>query len=394
VHTELASCTMTIELSQHAQYAQYSQLEKGQIRLLALRQGNNEDEPIECSLSSFNFEDTPPYEALSYFWGFNRDTRAISIHGTTFQVRAGLYNALRRLRQPQTTRLLWVDFICIDQRNQVEIYDQISRLKDVYAKAKSVPIYLGEGAMATDRAMDYLLQIEEGGISQITLGTMDDLILEGLQDILSRPYFQRAWIVQDAFYARAMVLHCGSKAVSSKTIIRAVELLSVKIDPLSQNILDLMPGSKSRREGQASSKIQLWDLLQMFRHAKTTDPRDKIYAVLGMVDFSHSKSVILPDYTMSQEELMQAVIANLCFCEPSCVPDLEVKTMDEFLANLDPIDNVILKKILENSMEINLASLLEYGARYIRIDQSLIEAASRNKTRGKEMADMLLKTIT
>jgi hypothetical protein len=91
---------------------------------------------------------------------------------------------------------------------------------------------------------------------------------------------------------------------------------------------------------------------------------------------------------------MQAVIANLCFCEPSCVPDLEVKTMDEFLANLDPIDNVILKKILENSMEIDLASLLEYGARYIRIDQSLIEAASRNKTRGKEMADMLLKTIT
>jgi hypothetical protein len=34
--------------------------------------------------------------------------------------------------------------------------------------------------------MDYLMQMKEGGTSQIHPGRVDDLILEGFQDILSR----------------------------------------------------------------------------------------------------------------------------------------------------------------------------------------------------------------
>ncbi|KAE9380972.1 hypothetical protein N431DRAFT_433147 [Stipitochalara longipes BDJ] len=376
---------------EHSQYAQYMQLEEGQIRLLVLRQGSNQDEPIECELSICELDNAPQYEALSYYWGTNKNTRVISLHGLPFRIREDLYNALRRLRQCETSRILWVDYICINQSNQVEIYEQISRLGDIYSKAKSVPICLGEGTIATDQAMDYLLQIKEAGTSQIALDRMDDLTLEGFQDILSRPWFQRAWIIQDAFYARAAVLHCGSKAVSSKTMIRASKLLSDKIDPLSQHILDLMPGS--RRGDEASSKIQLYDLLQRFRHAKTTDQRDKIYALLGMVDFGYSKSIILADYTMSQKDLMRAVLANLCFCESSCVPEPPYDTIDEFLANLDPIDKDILEKILETSLEIDLASLLRYGSRYVRIERSLVEAAGRNKTKGDEMAEILLGAI-
>ncbi|PMD32313.1 hypothetical protein L207DRAFT_518707 [Hyaloscypha variabilis F] len=376
---------------EHSQYTQHMPLEEGQIRLLALRQGSNQDDPIECELSTCELDNAPSYEALSYFWGTNRNTRAISLHGSTFRVREDLYNALRRLRQSQTSRILWVDFICIDQRNWAEIYNHTSRLGDIYAKAESVPIYLGEGTMATDQAMDYMMQIQERGTSQIPLGRMDDLILEGFQDILSRPWFQRAWIIQDAFHARAAVLHCGSKAVGSKIMIRASELLPDKMDPLSQHILDLMPGS--RRGDQAASKIQLYDLLQWFRHSKTTDQRDKIYALLGMVDFGYSKSMILPDYSMSQKDLMRAVIANLCFCESSSVPEPPYDTIDEFLANLNPIDNDILEKIFETSMKIDLVSLLRHGSRYIRIGYSLVEAASRNKTNGDEMVEILLGAI-
>lgn len=382
------SRTMSVE---HSQYTQYMQLEEGQIRLLALRQGSNQDEPIECELSSCELDNAPSYEALSYFWGTNQNIRVISLHGSTFRVREDLYNALRRLRQCQTSRILWVDFICIDQSNQAEIYSQISRLGDIYAKAESVAVYLGEATMATDQAMDYLMQIKEGGTSQIPPSRVNDLMLEGFQDILSRPWFQRAWIIQDAFNARAAVLYFGSKAVSSKTMIRASKLLPDKIDPLSQQILDLMPGS--RRDDKAASKFQLYDLLQRFQHAKATDQRDKIYALLGMVDFGYSKSMILPDYSMSQKDLMRAVIANLCFCESSSVPEPPYDTINEFLANLDPIDNDILKNIFETSLEIDLASLLRHGSRYIRINRSLVEAASWNKTKGDEMVEILLRAI-
>jgi hypothetical protein len=172
------SCTMSAEHSQSTQYS-YMQPEEGQIRLLTLRPGSNQDEPIECELSSCELGNAPSYEALSYFWGTNQNTRVISLHGSTFRVREDLYNALCRLRQRQTSRILWVDFICIDQSNQAEIYNQISRLGDICAKAESVAVYLGEATMATDQAMDYLMQIKEGETSQIPPGRVDDLILEG-----------------------------------------------------------------------------------------------------------------------------------------------------------------------------------------------------------------------
>jgi hypothetical protein len=126
---------MSVEHSQHTQYS-YMQPEEGQIRLLTLRPGSNQDEPIECELSSCELDNAPPYEALSYFWGTNQNTRVISLHGSTFRVREDLYNALRRLRQLQTSRILWVDFICIDQSNQAEIYNQISQLETYAPKPR------------------------------------------------------------------------------------------------------------------------------------------------------------------------------------------------------------------------------------------------------------------
>lgn len=258
---------------------------------------------------------------------------------------------------------------------------------NIYARSGNVAVYLGEGTMATDQAMDYLMQIEEGGISQIPSGRVD-LILEGFQDITSRPWFQRVWILQDAFHARAAVLHCSSRSVSSKAIIHAPEVLPDKIDPLSQQVLDLLP--RSRRVDRPAPKFQLHDFLQRFQHAKATDPRDKIYALLGTVDNGYSKSVISPDYSISQKDLMRAVLAHLCFWEPSSIPEPPYDTIDEFLSSLDPIDDDTLENIFESSLEIDLASLLRHGSHYIRIDRSLVAAASRNRTKGGEMVETLL----
>jgi Heterokaryon incompatibility protein (HET) len=386
------------------EYFHYMPLEEGHIRLLALRQCRNQDDPIECELYSYELDSTPPYEALSYVWGDPHTTRVILLQGSTFRVTGNLYYALRRLRQSRrqsrTNRILWVDAICINQNDVYEKNTQVARMGDIYAKAESVVVYLGEATEATDQSMDYLMQIEERGISQIpstiklseVTGREDDLRLEeGFRDILSRPWFQRVWIVQDVFNARAAVVHCGSKAVSSKTFARASQLWLDKPDGLSQQVLNLMPGS--RRDDRVASKYQLYDLLQRFQHAKATDPRDKIYALLGMVDDGNSKITILQDYSMSQKDLMRAVIANLCFCEWSSVPEPPYDTIDEFLSNLDPIDNDILKKIFESSQEIDLESLLRHGSHYIRIDRFLVEAASRNKTKGDEMVKLLHKAI-
>ncbi len=120
--TQLAGefpCTMSVE---HSQYAQYMQLEEGQIRLLALRQGSNQDEPIECELSSCKLDNAPSYEALSYFWGTNQNIRVISVHGSTFRVR----------------KIFTMRYVVSDNVKQVGLYGSILSVSIRVIKSKYI----------------------------------------------------------------------------------------------------------------------------------------------------------------------------------------------------------------------------------------------------------------
>jgi hypothetical protein len=93
---------------------------------------------------------------------------------------------------------------------------------------------------------------------------------------------------------------------------------------------------------------------------------------LGLLDITHLKSPMFPDYSMPLKDLVRVVIAHLCFCELSSVPESTYDSIHELLSNLDPIDHNILEKIFESSQEIDVESLLRYGSHYLRIDRSLV----------------------
>jgi hypothetical protein len=193
----------------------------------------------------------------------------------------------------------------------IEKSEQVPRMPEIFGKADGVVVYLGAATAATDAAMDYLLQIEKEGenseiLSKVNFSDVSGrdsyLRLEGLREILSRPWFRRVWVAQEIGNARSTAVHCGSKVISGHTMARIHEILRIKIDPFGQGLLDLMPGP--RRDVRASSKFQLYDLLQMFRHGEAMDPRDKVFALLDLAA-ENSKRTIVPDYSMSQEDLIR-----------------------------------------------------------------------------------------
>ena len=123
----------------------YQPLPAGEsIRLLQLQPGPR-DEPISCNLQPANFNDNlPAYEALSYVWGSSSDTRPIICNGREVAVTRNLRNALRRLRRHDSTRLIWVDAICINQRNDEERGHQVRHMGSIYQRATRVLIWLGK----------------------------------------------------------------------------------------------------------------------------------------------------------------------------------------------------------------------------------------------------------
>ena len=109
-------------------------LGKHEIRLLRLqpRHFSSSDE-IECELLQVNLDTKPYYEALSYEWGPPANSPFwISIDGKLHQVRENLSDALRDLRLKYEPRMLWIDALCINQDDPIELAHEVKRMKQIY----------------------------------------------------------------------------------------------------------------------------------------------------------------------------------------------------------------------------------------------------------------------
>ena len=94
---------------------------------------------LTCAL-----EDCPPYLALSYSWG-EQSTLVPFVVGShqDFLISLDLHYALRNLRHEHQSCYVWIDTICINQADISERNSQVKIMREVYARAESVCIWLG-----------------------------------------------------------------------------------------------------------------------------------------------------------------------------------------------------------------------------------------------------------
>lgn len=173
----------------------YNSLPDGSIRLLRLMPHPDEDALIQCQLLDFpllkSAKGTHPYEALSYVWGSPEKLWPISIEGDDLTVTANLHVALSHLRDRFVERLLWVDAICINQKDLKERERQVQSMAKVYAKATRVVVWLGEATLDSDQALE---QIRAAAEEQSTQSETSGTALQAILTLLQRPWFQRIWV--------------------------------------------------------------------------------------------------------------------------------------------------------------------------------------------------------
>ena len=120
------------------------------IRILEIEPSSAPNVPITCNIKHVQLDETVTYDALSYSWGMNGSgdaspCRAILIGGRRKAITRNLYEALLRVRDPVTTKTMCIDAVCIDQKDKLERSLQVKKMDRIYAAAKQVIIWLGEG---------------------------------------------------------------------------------------------------------------------------------------------------------------------------------------------------------------------------------------------------------
>ncbi|KAH8602297.1 heterokaryon incompatibility protein-domain-containing protein, partial [Bisporella sp. PMI_857] len=175
---------------------------KSDLRLLILEMGGTSD-PIKCRLVRARFARRPFYEALSYTWGSADQKKQIWLHGQRTDVRSNLWSALFKLRRNDKNRLLWVDALCINQRNVNERNHQVALMKEIFTQAAEVIVWLGPEADDSDLAMDFLYDASSRYAGPSTL---DVPTHKALRKLCNRDYWKRMWILQEVSLAKHLTV--------------------------------------------------------------------------------------------------------------------------------------------------------------------------------------------
>ncbi|KAK9417998.1 putative Heterokaryon incompatibility protein-domain-containing protein [Seiridium unicorne] len=131
------------------------------IRLLTLESGAYDDDiVVHISRVPFDPACPPQYEALSYVWGSEENKKTVFVGNrgrSRVTVTRNLDVALRHLRYDhKEPRVMWIDAICIDQKNDQEKGPQVARMGQVFKCAARVLVWLGPEQNHSDLAMQLI----------------------------------------------------------------------------------------------------------------------------------------------------------------------------------------------------------------------------------------------
>lgn len=102
----------------------------------------SEDSVVCCKIEHVSLNKSPTYKGLSYCWEDRNDAREIHMNWFKVQVTRHLEAALRELGRTESV-CLWVDALCINQRDLDERGRQVLRMGDIYEIAYETICWLG-----------------------------------------------------------------------------------------------------------------------------------------------------------------------------------------------------------------------------------------------------------
>ena len=310
------------------------------MRLLHLLPGTRQDD-IDCKLETVSVEDVvDPYEALSYVWGDVSARTPIQINGNTLQIGKNLRSALLNLRLVAEWRTLWIDAVCIDQGNIHERERQVAVMGNTYRSAAATIVWLGDSqpefTVVAYHTVRTLAGLSGEAASQSKDGTSlqagKDIVFQWLKDdtsvpidLLGRDWWRRAWTAQEIILAKKGVLVCGRYQIDWGLFCDAVAHgLALEVwEPIELGtfvpqhfvffhaIQTLRSLSVEGNPAGTTLAGNLVDLLVQTRRRDATDARDKLFAVLGLLQADASRLEIQPDYSSSAADVYRSVSANL-----------------------------------------------------------------------------------
>ncbi|RYP79495.1 hypothetical protein DL770_006634 [Monosporascus sp. CRB-9-2] len=319
--------------------------EPHQIRLLRVERSKLLPTVLNATLESFDLDDAPSYEAVSYCWGDPTPSEQMIIDGCIFRLTQSAYKLLLARRSFWRQRWIWIDAICINQQDEVEKSAQVRLMQEIYKKASQVVVFPGGGIVQARLASIMLYEVfaaqktyEGTGVdfNKFFFADRQSPRWHAFSELFRSPYFHRVWVIQEITVGREVLLYYGGRYIPWYIFI---EVASSCLDPHRRNLLlhTDTTGTRSFIDKSAFENIAVmsllhngWDIVEttnsghfgeldhfklgtiLFNTAnfKSTDPRDKIFALLGLATDAGDGRLV-PDYRKAPSQVYTEATQHL-----------------------------------------------------------------------------------
>lgn len=314
--------------------------------------------PLSCTLSHEDWRNSPhTYESISYHWGDLLQAKIISLDGKPFQVTSNLESALRHLRHEEQDlqRRVWVDAICINQRDTEERGQQVRQMFNIYNRAEQVVVWLGDGSSDRTKALTFINTILAPAFEPVGFSCIDEQANvvsnfweewdEGkdvecyraidhlmtpkhaknwtsVANLLRRPWWNRAWCVQELISAQKVTVLCGTLSVPWPLLDMTIQMMlrNTKIEELYvkskqdvfHNAVEDAYGfayERSHRILDGTDSLDFVMLMQITRYRDCQDPRDKVFSVLSLLSEQFQAS-FYPDYLQPTQTVYASAVRS------------------------------------------------------------------------------------
>ncbi|KAL2694857.1 hypothetical protein Neosp_001445 [[Neocosmospora] mangrovei] len=322
----------------------YHPLDTGRhdLRLLEICPSKDNDSQIQVKIFPCGFKDVQgQFIPLSYVWGDPTDTEIITINEIPKKVTKNLALFLRQIRAIlpeiltsiawEKPALFWADAICINQDDTEERNRQVQLMGSIYGSAPTVLAWLGEAqdshfaAYMAKAAVSWLNACNEkdpdGDRDPNFDGWMErhpefwslsgdvhktNSYFSAVKTLLNSPYWERTWTFQEiTLPADTLLVHGStlirlssletltlwmlgflSRAASDFSFLdrRAYQDLLMAVQFVTNSFGFSIKSALTTREQLATQERPTLTLVPPLAELHASDPRDKIFGLLGVMD--------------------------------------------------------------------------------------------------------------
>ncbi|KAI0147063.1 heterokaryon incompatibility protein-domain-containing protein [Xylariaceae sp. FL1272] len=310
----------------------FPKLEPRQIRLLTFCGKNTSQKShsgvhVELEVISLDDQDAQ-FLALSYVWGPHEPTISAMIGGRPVEVVPSVIQAIQHIQAlpGMEGQRIWIDALCINQKDDTEKSTQVDVMGDIYRKADRVLMWLGQEADNSHQAMELLrsfAHVDQLRLEEFFDRTKSDVTSwNALEKLFQREYWGRVWILQEIVLSKSTQIVCGMETAPWTCVEHLLRRDSFKdyiviptreqrVTVLDRRLLPILLVDiiDRRKRGEAT----LLDYLILSRQRSATVTQDHVYGIMGLM----TERMIQANYEKTTEEVYKELVTYMLFVTTS-----------------------------------------------------------------------------